>query len=79
MSEKVECFEKINNTGDIRHNAKRSEDKNQKFGEKTKAGICFCFAGVAQLARARPCQGRGRGFEPHHPLQFPTHFFMKFG
>jgi hypothetical protein len=28
----------------------------------------LCLAGVAQLARARPCQGRGRGFEPHHPL-----------
>ena len=28
----------------------------------------LCKAGVAQLARARPCQGRGRGFEPHHPL-----------
>jgi hypothetical protein len=30
----------------------------------------LCLAGVAQLARARPCQGRGRRFEPHHPLQF---------
>ena len=26
------------------------------------------FAGVAQLARALPCQGRGRGFESLHPL-----------
>ncbi len=26
-------------------------------------------ADVAQLARASPCQGEGRGFEPRHPLQ----------
>ncbi len=26
------------------------------------------YAGVAQLARARPCQGRGRRFESGHPL-----------
>lgn len=26
------------------------------------------YAGVAQLARALPCQGRGRGFESLHPL-----------
>lgn len=26
------------------------------------------FAGVAQLIRALPCQGRGRGFESLHPL-----------
>ena len=25
-------------------------------------------ADVAQLARASPCHGEGRGFEPHHPL-----------
>ncbi|KKW39608.1 MAG: hypothetical protein UY85_C0001G0007 [Candidatus Peribacteria bacterium GW2011_GWB1_54_5] len=25
-------------------------------------------ADVAQLARASPCQGEGRGFEPRHPL-----------
>ncbi len=29
----------------------------------------FFDAGVAQLARARPCQGRGQGFEPPYPLQ----------
>jgi hypothetical protein len=28
------------------------------------------YAGVAQLARALPCQGRGRGFESLHPLHF---------
>ena len=27
-------------------------------------------AGVAQLARALPCQGRGRGFESLRPLHF---------
>lgn len=26
----------------------------------------YKFAGVAQLARALPCHGRGRGFESHH-------------
>src|SRR4051812_19670577 len=26
------------------------------------------FADVAQLARASPCHGEGRGFESHHPL-----------
>ena len=28
----------------------------------------FCEAGIAQLARASPCQGEGRGFEPRFPL-----------
>ena len=28
------------------------------------------FAGVAQLVRARPCQGRGCGFETHYPLKY---------
>ena len=26
-------------------------------------------AGIAQLGRARPCQGRGREFESRFPLQ----------
>ena len=25
--------------------------------------------GCSSVGRARPCQGRGRGFEPHHPLR----------
>ena len=29
-------------------------------------------AGVAQLARALPCQGRGRGFESLHPLHITS-------
>src|SRR5207253_694350 len=28
------------------------------------------LADVAQLARASPCHGEGRGFESHHPLLF---------
>ncbi len=31
--------------------------------------INYIDAGVAQLARARPCQGRGCEFETHRPLQ----------
>jgi hypothetical protein len=27
------------------------------------------YAGVAQLFRARPCQGRGQGLESPHPHQ----------
>jgi hypothetical protein len=29
-------------------------------------------AGVAQLFRARPCQGRGQGLESPHPHQYDT-------
>lgn len=28
------------------------------------------FVDIAQFGRARPCQGRGRGFEPRYPLHF---------
>lgn len=31
----------------------------------------FVRAGVAQLARAVPCQGTGHEFEPRYPLHFP--------
>src|SRR3954465_6567924 len=30
------------------------------------------LADVAQLARASPCHGEGRGFESHHPLYIGT-------
>ena len=35
------------------------------------------FACVAQLARARPCQGRGCGFEPRYALHY-TDFWSGF-
>lgn len=38
--------------------------------ELARADSDFRRAGVAQLIRARPCQGRGREFESHHPHQF---------
>ena len=31
--------------------------------------IFTCYAGVAQLFRARPCQGRGPGLESLYPHQ----------
>ena len=31
--------------------------------------FCFTYADMAQLVRAQPCQGWGRGFEPRCPLQ----------
>jgi hypothetical protein len=31
-----------------------------------------CYAGVAQLFRARPCQGRGQGLESLYPHQLDT-------
>ena len=38
------------------------------------------YAGVAQLARALPCQGRGREFESLHPLHFlPLQTWPLFG
>lgn len=33
-------------------------------------------AGIAQLARARPCQGRGCRFETDYPLSFQKHSNM---
>ena len=36
-------------------------------------------ADVAQLARASPCQGEGRGFEPRHPLHSSPPEALLFG
>src|SRR5690625_2272351 len=41
-------------------------------GEQHETCVHHCSADVAQLARAPPCQGGGRGFESRHPLATPS-------
>lgn len=40
-----------------------------EFSACSYTNFVFCSAGVAQLARALPSQGRGRGSESRRPLQ----------
>lgn len=41
--------------------------------------IKHCYAGLAQLFRARPCQGRGQGLESPNPHQFSPYVKYAFG
>src|SRR5690625_2514068 len=47
---------------------RRSADLVGPRVNKHKTVLRLCSADVAQLARAPPCQGGGRGFESRHPL-----------
>lgn len=53
------------------HSAPSSKLCSQRPGFRKDPGLFHCnFCGCSSVGRARPCQGRGHGFETRHPLHF---------